>query len=338
MTLFPNAKQVGRRVVYLIFFALCSCQGELSVLNPRGDGAAHIANLWWIMLIVAVMVYIQVLAFLLLALIRRRDALASDPPDTSPASPGARTFLIANGIAIPIVILAVIFGFNLVTINALSPTEPAEVTIEVIGHRFWWEVRYPHHDFVTANQIVIPTGARVELKLMSEDVIHSLWIPTLNGKGDMIPGKTNRMWLYTEETGEFPGVCAELCGLQHAKMRIVVTAMETPDFDAWIARQQQPAATPTSDLIRRGQQIFLGGACVYCHTIRGTNATGIIGPDLTHFATRPTIGAGILPNTRGNLAGWIIDPQGVKPGNRMPPMYIEGEDLQALLAYMESLQ
>jgi cytochrome c oxidase subunit 2 len=250
MTLFPNAKQVGRRVAYLIFFALCSCQGELSVLNPRGDGAAHIANLWWIMLIVAVMVYIQVLAFLLLALIRRRDALASAPPDTSPASPGARTFLIANGIAIPIVILAVIFGFNLVTINALSPTEPAEVTIEVIGHRFWWEVRYPHHDFVTANQIVIPTGARVELKLMSEDVIHSLWIPTLNGKGDMIPGKTNRMWLYTEETGEFPGVCAELCGLQHAKMRIVVTAMETPDFDAWIARQQQSAATPTTDLPR----------------------------------------------------------------------------------------
>ncbi len=335
---YPRISLCRTRWIFLLPIVLASCQGELSVLNPQGDGAAHIANLWWIMLIVAAVIYLQVISFLALALFRRRAIPENAPADPSPPSRGARNFIVANGIAIPVVVLGVVFAFNLNTLNSLSPPGRPDVTIEVIGHRFWWEVRYPHHDVVTANEIVIPTGQRVELKLMSEDVIHSVWVPTLNGKADMIPGKTNRLSLFTDKAGEYPGVCAELCGIQHAKMRFTVTALPAGEFDTWIERQQQPAPMPDGALVQRGQQIFLGAACVYCHTVRGTNATGVIGPDLTHFASRPTIGAGILPNTRGNLAGWIIDPQGIKPGNRMPPMYIESEDLQALIAYLETLE
>jgi cytochrome c oxidase subunit 2 len=240
---------------------------------------------------------------------------------------------------LPLVILTIVFGLNLNTLAALSPAGVTpELTIEVVGHRWWWEVRYPHQSVVTANEIHIPTGTRVELRLSSEDVIHSLWIPELNGKADLIPGASNRMTLYTEKTGEYRGACAELCGVQHAYMLFRVIAHPPAEFEQWIAQQQEPAPQPQDEVTLRGQQIFLGAACVYCHNIDGTSASGVIGPDLTHLASRKWLGAGVVPNTRGNLGGWIIDPQGVKPGNLMPPMYLEGDDLQALLAYLETLE
>lgn len=321
-------------------FLLSACQGENSFLNPRGEGAVHIANLWWVMLAIGAVVYVQVVSLLVMALFRRRTSTSeNDQPDTSPPSRNSQRFIIANGIAIPIAILVVVFGFNLATLAQLSPTNAnGDVIIEVVGHRWWWEVRYPHHDVVTANEIYIPTGTRVELRLTSSDVIHSLWVPALNGKADLIPGQTNRMFLYTDLAGEYNGMCAELCGVQHARMHFTVIAQPREDFDAWITRQKQPAPVPEDEVTQRGQQIFLGAACVYCHTVRGTSASGVIGPDLTHLASRNTLGAGVVPNTPGNLAGWIIDSQSLKPGNLMPPVYIEGDDLQALLAYLETLQ
>jgi cytochrome c oxidase subunit 2 len=257
----------------------------------------------------------------------------------TPPSRASNRFIVINGIAIPAIILSIVFGLNLNTLTALAPgnVEPA-LTIEVIGHRFWWEVRYPHHEVVTANEIHIPTGARVELRLSSQDVIHSLWIPELNGKADLIPGQTNRMYLYTDRAGEYHAACAELCGVQHAFMLLHVVAQPPDEFDAWIAQQQQPAPQPADEIALRGQQIFLGSACVYCHTIEGTSASGVIGPNLTHLASRKSLGAGVVPNTRGNLAGWLIDSQGIKPGNEMPPIYLQGDDLQALLTYLETLQ
>jgi cytochrome c oxidase subunit II len=319
---------------------LAGCDAETSALNPRGEGARHIANLWIIMLLIAAVVYIQVLAFLGLALFHRRSRATEDiTPDLSPPSSRSRSFIIVNGIAIPLVILTIVFGFALVTLAAMSPADAeADLRIEVIGHRWWWEVRYPDHGIVTANEVYIPTGARVEVRLTSEDVIHSFWIPSLNGKTDLIPGQSNRMFLQTEEPGEYKGFCAELCGVQHAFMQFLVVAQSPEDFEEWVADQQPPAPAPQNEIAMRGQQIFLGAACVYCHTVRGTSASGIIGPDLTHFASRSTIGAGAAPNTRANLAGWIIDPHSFKPGNRMPPMYIEGDDLQALVAYLETLE
>lgn len=329
----------------LLLLALSGCQGKSFASDARGEGAIEIANLWWVMLIIAAVVYAEVLILLGIALFRPRQEsnqkasdLPANTPSTTPAK-GMRNFVVINGIAIPAVILLFVFGLNLRTLAALSPSrEDAAMTIEVIGHQWWWEVRYPHQDIVTANEIHIPTGTRVELRLTSQDVIHSLWIPELNGKTDMIPGQSNRMFLYTDHAGEYRGQCAELCGLQHAWMALYVIAQPPDEFERWVAQQQQPAPLPQDAITQRGQQIFLGAACVYCHAIEGTSATGVIGPDLTHLAGRKTLGAGVVPNTRGNLAGWIIDPQSIKPGNKMPPMYLEGDDLQALLAYLQTLQ
>jgi cytochrome c oxidase subunit 2 len=336
---------------------LTACQGATSFLNPRGEGAIHIANLWWIMLVIATVIYVEVLIFLGLALFHRdkKARLTDQTPNVQPPSRNSRLFIIIHGIAIPLVVLVIVFGLNLNTLLALSPAgaEPA-LTIEVIGHRWWWEVRYPHQQnlpqqntpeqnmpeqnmIVTANEIHIPTGTRVELRLTSEDVIHSLWIPELNGKADLIPGQSNRMTLYTDHAGEYRGACAELCGVQHAFMLFSVVAQPPDEFEQWLVQQQQAAPIPQDEIALRGQQIFLGSACVYCHTINGTSASGMIGPDLTHLASRSHLGAGVIPNTRGNLAGWIVDSQAIKPGNLMPPIYLEGDDLQALLAYLETL-
>jgi cytochrome c oxidase subunit 2 len=336
----PSAKGHFLLRIFLILM-LAACQGEMSVFDPHGTDAVHIANLWMVMLIIGAVVYLQVISLLIMALFHRRESGTSEigPPDTRPASSRARAFIVVNGIAIPIAILSVVFGLNLVTLVSLaSPNTTSQLTIEVVGHRWWWEIRYLDYNFVTANEIYIPTGTRVELRLTSGDVIHSLWVPSLNGKADMIPGQSNTMHLYTDEVGEYHGVCAELCGVQHAMMQFNVFAQPPEDFEAWIAQQQQPAPVPEDEQTLRGQQIFLGAACVYCHTIRGTSASGVIGPDLTHLASRSTIGAGVIENTPGNLAGWIIDSQSIKPGNLMPPVYIEGEDLQALLAYLETLR
>jgi cytochrome c oxidase subunit 2 len=319
---------------------LTACQGPTSILDPHGEGALHIANLWWIMLAIATVIYLLFLVYLVLALFRRSKQSPGDyTPILAPPSRTSRLLIIINGIVIPFVVLAIVFGFNLNTLAALSPSgTEAALTIEVIGHRWWWEVRYPHHNIVTANEIHIPTGTRVELRLTSEDVIHSLWIPELNGKTDLIPGQSNRMYLYTEQAGEYRGACAELCGVQHAWMLFYVIARPPDEFEEWATQQQQPAPPPQDEISKRGQQIFLGAACVYCHAIEGTSASGVIGPDLTHLASRKYLGAGVIPNTRGNLAGWIIDSQGVKPGNLMPPIYLQGDDLQALLTYLETLQ
>jgi len=336
-----NIDRKRSRFLLWIFLLLIvtACDAETSVLNPHGEGAEHIANLLIFMLIVGAVVYLQVIILFLIALFRRRAATTNDTPDTKPPSRNAQLFIIANGIALPIIILTIVFGFNLVTLAELSPANAsADLTIEVIGHRWWWEVRYPDHSVVTANEIYIPTGAQVELRLTSADVIHSLWVPALNGKADLIPGRSNRMYLYTDEAGDYLGMCAELCGIQHAKMQFRVIAQPPEDFEQWLEQQRQLAPSPQDEVTLRGQQIFLGSACVYCHTVRGTNASGVIGPDLTHIASRDTLGAGAVPNTLGNLAGWIIDPQSIKPGNLMPPMYIEGDDLQALLAYLETLR
>lgn len=327
-------------LIALVLLALPACQAETSILDPEGEGAIHIASLFTVMLIIGGLVYLQVMLYIVYALFRRRNiGIDNDPPDISPPSNNARRFIIANGIVIPVVILLIVFGFTVVTLAALSPANAnSELTIEVIGHRWWWEVRYPYYSIITANEIHIPTSTRVELRLTSADVVHSLWVPELNGKADLFPRHSTRMQLYTDHAGEYDGQCAELCGVQHARMHFKVIAQTREDFEAWAAQQQQNAPAPSDEFALRGQQIFLGAACVYCHTVRGTSASGVIGPDLTHIASRGTLGAGVVPNTRGNLAGWIVDPQALKPGNLMPPMYIEGDDLQALLAYLETLQ
>jgi cytochrome c oxidase subunit 2 len=285
----------------------------------------------------AVAVCLVVFVLLGYSLLRRR-AQKAVPVGESTGGPGHRFILIAGGV-IPAIVIFVLFGFTLRAMGAISePEEEASLTIEVIGHQWWWEVAYPDHDVVTANEIHIPVGQTVLLRLSSDDVIHSFAVPELQGRMDLVPGHTNSLWIEASQPGEYWGQCAEYCGLQHAHMGLLVIATPEEEFQTWLEHQRAPAAAPADDLVFRGQQIFLGSACVYCHTVRGTNATSDTGPDLTHFASRRTIGAGTVPNTRGHLAGWVIDSQSIKPGNLMPPVYMDSGDLEALLAYLESLE
>jgi cytochrome c oxidase subunit 2 len=213
----------------------------------------------------------------------------------------------------------------------------------VVGHQWWWEVKYPdegnpQNTVETANEIHVPVGRPVFIKMTSGDVIHSFWAPNLDGKKDLIPGHETRTWFRADTAGVYRGQCAEFCGHQHAKMSFFIVAEPRIQFEHWLESQKGEAAKPADSLTQTGERVFLSGTCAMCHAISGTGAGGHYGPDLTHLASRRTIAAGTLPNTTGNLAGWILDPQSIKPGAKMPPNQLEPAALQALLAYLESLK
>ena len=310
-----------------------------SALNPQGPVARYINTWWWVLFAVAGFVVVLVTVLLLVALFRRRRDKTADPDLDSGRERSLLWFVGLLGVAFPVVVLATLMGFNIYTENVITARAQApERVIQVIGHRWWWEVIYPEEGITTANELHIPAGESVQIKVTSTDVIHSFWVPQLNGKIDTIPGQTNTISIQADKPGEYRGQCAEYCGLQHAKMAFWVVADPPDQYAAWVARQKLAAPDPEGGLALQGQQVFLGSACVYCHAIEGTNASSRLGPDLTHLASRRTLGAGTLPNTEGNLAGWIVNSQAVKPGNKMPPMYLESDDLQALLAYLDTLK
>ena len=320
-----------------------SCQAHSpSALRPGGPAAQHIATLWWYLLAVGGLIWLGVMALLALALWRRRNgapAAGLSPPNTSGrALTRASRWIVGGGVVMPVMALTVTYLVALFTQRAIPSEVPGALEIDVIGRQWWWEVRYPQYSVVTANEIHIPAGAPVNIRLTTADVIHSFWVPELHGKLDLIPGSTNTLVLQADTPGEYRGQCAEFCGVQHAKMALLVIADEPAEFEAWLAGQQLPAAAPSEAAALAGQQVFLNSTCSYCHTIRGTQAGGEVGPDLTHLASRRTLAANTVLNTRGPLAGWVLDPQGIKPGNHMPASDLSPEDLQALLAYLESLQ
>ena len=213
---------------------------------------------------------------------------------------------------------------------------------DVTGHQWWWEVDYfdpvSQNRIKTANEIHVPVGRPVYFDMTSSDVIHSFWAPNLSGKKDLIPGHRTKTWFRADTAGIYRGQCAEFCGHQHAKMAFFIVAEPKAEFDKWVLAQRQPAAKPADSIQAKGEEIFLNGTCSMCHNVTGTSAGSNVGPDLTHLASRFTIGAGALPNNRGNLAGWIMDPQSIKPGAKMPPNQLDGRSLQALLAYLENLK
>jgi cytochrome c oxidase subunit II len=308
-----------------------------NVLDPRGPGAQQVAELWWIIFGLGTAVFVVVTALLVFVVYRRR--VSRDKAELDLHEVNGTPWILWGGIVVPFIILMVTYGFSLRTLTNIANAPQATVaTIEVLGHRWWWEVRYPEYGIVTANEIVIPVGQPVEILLSSDNVIHSFWVPQLHGKLDMTPGRVDSMWLQADQPGVYRGLCAEFCGLQHSKMQFLVIAEEPDQFNLWLERQQQPAPEPAADFTLHGQQVFLSAGCVYCHTIRGTPAAGRLGPDLTHLASRRTLAAAVLENNRGNLAGWIVDPQSIKPGNLMPPTPLDAADLQALLAYLGTLE
>jgi cytochrome c oxidase subunit II len=210
--------------------------------------------------------------------------------------------------------------------------------VKAIGHQWYWAFRYPGTKVVTADELHIPVDTRVNLVATTADVIHSFWVPELNRKIDTIPGQENRILLYANQADVYRGQCAEYCGLQHAHMSMWVYADPPDRFRAWLANMAKPARAPTTAQERRGQQVFLSSPCASCHTIRGTNAQGTVGPDLTHLGTRTTLAALVLPNNRAALEEWLRDPQHVKPGNRMPRVPLSDADYRALAVYLESLR
>jgi cytochrome c oxidase subunit II len=246
-------------------------------------------------------------------------------------------------VGVTVVLLLVFLVTDLSVGRTLDPVPRAHpITIEVTGKQWWWDITYADTSaqgrFTTANEIHVPVGQPVLLLLTARDVIHSFWAPNLAGKKDLIPGYTQSMWFQADTAGDYRAQCAEFCGVQHAKMALHVIADPPETYRQWVASQRAPAKTPTDSVADRGREVFLTGQCAMCHAITGTSAASRNGPDLTHLASRRTIAAGTLPNTRGALAGWIVDPQQVKPGAHMPPNQLSPPDLDALLTYLQSLK
>lgn len=311
-----------------------------SVLDPAGVQAASIHRLWLLMLWVTVVVFVTTLGLVGVALVRGR---ARRNADASPPSPRALTRSVAVAVAATICVLLVLLVASVRTGRAIASLHAdSAVTVSITGHQWWWEIQYedslPSRRVLTANELHIPVNRPVVLKVTSRDVIHSFWVPNLQGKRDLIPGYTTAIWLQADRPGAFRGQCAEFCGLQHAHMALDVVAENDRDFEGWLNAMRQPGHDPPESAVRRGRDVFMQARCAGCHAIRGTEAAGQLAPDLTHIASRSTLGAGTLPNTAESLSSWIRDPQRLKPGNQMPPNPLSDDDLHALVAYLETLR
>jgi cytochrome c oxidase subunit 2 len=308
-----------------------------SALHPAGSQAARIESLWWLMFWVCTVVYVLVAASVIIAIVRgRRGRSVGTDSRTLVRVVGAAT-------AVSVVALIGLLTASVLTGRAVaSVASPDALVLEITGYQWWWRVEYLNPDpslrVTTANEIHLPVGRAIGIKLKSADVIHSFWVPNLHGKTDLVPGRETMTWLTVENPGVYRGQCAEYCGLQHAHMALTVIAESSDDFEKWVSAQRQPASPVSEPLASRGRDVVEAGPCAMCHTVRGTLAGGRTAPDLTHFATRSTIGAGTVPNTRGYLAGWLANPQHIKPGNKMPPTGLSSDDLLSVLAYMETLR
>lgn len=289
------------------------------------------------MLALGVVVFAIVTAAILFGLRRNSSAPAHDDigKDTDDDT-GARRWMVAGGVVLPVVVIGVVLAATLVTMRRTAATDQTEFTVEVVGHQFWWEVRYPDEDVVGANEIHVPADVPVELLLRSDDVIHSLWVPAIAGKLDLLPDRTNRLTVVAEP-GTYAGRCAEFCGTSHAAMDLVFVAHPADELDAWLDAQRQPATTPNDATARRGAELFSSAGCASCHAIAGTGADGDEGPDLTHVASRSELAGGAVDQTAPDLVEWITDPHSVKPGVSMPAAELDDGEIDALVAYLRTL-
>jgi cytochrome c oxidase subunit 2 len=324
-----------RRILLFLTTCLLGCRGSQAVLSPRGPHAEAIADVAWLLFAGGVAIFAAVLVAI---------ALALRGPPAARRLLGADRTILAAGVGFPVVTLTALLVHGLrVEAGILAGAPSRALPIEVIGEQWWWRVRYldarGRPAFETANEIHVPIGRPIELRLSSADVIHSFWVPNLAGKLDMIPGRVNRLRLQADRPGVFRGQCAEFCGGAHALMAFHVVAEEPDAFEAWRARQMQPAPEPASPEARRGRELFLARGCGLCHHVAGTGATGRVGPDLGHVGGRMHVVSGLLPNHRGTLVAWIVAAQQLKPDSRMPSFAsLSGAELRALAAWLESLE
>lgn len=314
--------------------SLSGCGGLQSALDPAGREAERLADIFWLMAAGAAVVWLATIALALYATRRGGEAHSER---------GARRFIVVAGALVPTVVLTALLIYGLIPIPALlSPAPPGSLTIAVSGEQWWWRVRYKAaggEAIELANEIRLPVGEPAQFRLDSPDVIHSFWIPPLAGKMDMIPGRLTHLALTPTKTGFFRGVCAEYCGASHALMAFPVVVMEKAEFTAWLAHQARPAEAPAEPLAARGRELFFANGCNACHTVRGTQANAVIGPDLTHVGSRLSLAAGTLPNESDAFHRWVALTKEVKPEVLMPRFHmLPPEELRALAAYLESLQ
>jgi cytochrome c oxidase subunit 2 len=325
----------------LLATALAGCQGWQSSLDPQGPKADAIADLFWIFTGVCALVWVLVMVFLIGALLRRHGE-RPDPLATDPMQERRFTIVVSTFVGLTTVTLIALTAFSYAGQKRLFDQHEGRVTLKVTGHQWWWEVRYedaePHRSFTTANEIHIPVGEPVRIKLESSDVIHSFWVPSLMGKQDLITGRQNLIQIQAGREGVYRGQCAEFCGWQHAHMSFLVVARPKEEFEAWRNGQISARQPPEDDERKEGERVFLSNPCVMCHTVRGTSAGGRVGPDLTHVGSRRYIASGTLPTSRGTLAAWIVDPQGIKPGVHMPLIKLQPHELNPLVSYLDGLK
>jgi cytochrome c oxidase subunit 2 len=326
----------------LLPVAIAGCGGSQDALAPHSHAATDIANLFWVMTAVAFGGLALVTGLLVLAWVRRRRrGFGADTDDPHPGERAGWWMVVGMGVVVPLTVVVALFIVSdgaIIHVTEAPAASSTALTIDAVGHQWYWEFRYPGGKAVTADEMHIPVDTRINLVATTADVIHSFWVPELNRKIDTIPDEQNRILLYADKVGVYRGQCAEFCGLQHAHMSMLVFAQPKAQFQAWLKRQAAPAASPQSALARRGEDVFQNGACSSCHAIRGTSARGFVGPDLTHLASRTTLAGVTIPNRRSYLARWIVDSQHFKPGNQMPDLHLNASQLSSLVAYLEGLK
>lgn len=314
------------------------CDAPLQIFSSASDSAARATSLTWFMIVLSGIIYVIVMAAMIVAMTRNRRRAASS---VDMSDPGIR-WIVIGGLVMPALVLAAVFVVAEAATGRYPEQRPV-LTLHVTAHQWWWEVEYdlpdPTQRFKTANEIHIPAGQPVRIILTSADVIHSFWVPRLQGKLDVIPGDTNDLRLLARLPGVYRGVCQEFCGAQHANMGLIVFADDSASFSQWLGTQLADAPSPADSLTLMGQRLVVGGPCALCHTVRGTSALGQVAPDLTHVGSRTTIAAAMLPNTIGNLEAWIANAPALKPGTKMPTITLfDGQQLRAVAAYVASLK
>jgi cytochrome c oxidase subunit 2 len=334
----PRLALAGLGVLAALALAACA-GGVTSPLMPAATNAKAIYDLFLVVYAISALVFVVVAAALLYAAVRfSRNKDKALPPQIE-----GNVRLEIAWTVLPAVVLVAVFVFSLQTLFAITRERPAAgqtdsaVHVRVIGHRWWWEFVYPGLNITTANDLHVPAGVDLEFDVESVDVVHSFWVPQLAGQKDATPGHVNPLSLRILQTGVYQGECVEYCGTEHALMRLQVIA-ETPDqFQSWVQNQQAgPAAL--SGAAADGEKVFMAFPCIGCHTVNGTAAKGLVGPNLTHFASRQVFAGAVLTNTPENVARWLADPQAVKPGNLMPNLHVPPEQISLLTAYFEALK
>ena len=319
--------------------------GRHHALHPAASQGGNIEWLYWVIFWICFAAFVLTLGMFTRASARSYVTSSPEPPPLVEDEEGDRraSWVVGSAVGLTVVTLLIVLFLSVVTGKKVQGVESNNsVTIQVKAHQWWWEFVYPNSQagqtITTANEIHVPVGQRVVIVTSSSDVIHSFWAPNITGKRDAIPGYSSALSFQIDAPGIYQGQCAEFCGLQHAHMGFSITAEPPEQFEAWRQQQLTSGKEPDNDVTKLGHDVFMSHACVMCHTISGTEAGSRVGPDLTHIGSRRKIAAETLPNTTGALAGWILDPQRQKPGTQMPPNALRGDELQALIAYLQSLQ